>query len=93
MDKQEARTILKAELSLFRAKSYEELSQLVGADPHVSSVRTEAGKKYQMEITTLWDAQPGGYVRVLGSIHNRGWRAFFPLTESFLKNSAGEFGE
>lgn len=89
MDKREALSILKAELSLFREKSYEELAQLVGGDPYLSEVRTETGKWYQMEVEVFWDGKPRGGVRVSGSIDNGGWRAFFPLTECFVKPPPG----
>jgi len=32
----------------------------------------------------FWDGRPGGDIRVLASIDDGGWRAFFPLTETLV---------
>jgi hypothetical protein len=93
MNKQEAKSILTAELSLFRAKSYEELTQLVGAEASFSQIPTETGHWYQIEIQAVWNSKPNGDIRVSGRIDNGGWRAFFPLTNSFIKTPQGAFVE
>ena len=35
--------------------------------------------------------RPGGNVRVIGSIDDGGWRAFVPLSDSFIKAADGRF--
>jgi hypothetical protein len=35
-----------------------------------------------VEIQTFWDSQPGGNVRVMGSIDDGGWG--FPSAQSFV---------
>jgi hypothetical protein len=42
------------------------------------------GAQYQFEIDILWDRQPGGPIRVIGSVDDGGVRAFLPLTQGFL---------
>src|SRR5438874_858878 len=44
--------------------------------------RSERGTR--VEVEALWDDRPDGNVRVMGSIDDGGWRAFVPLTESFV---------
>jgi hypothetical protein len=44
-----------------------------------------------VEIQTFWDSQPGGNVRVMGSIDDGGWRAFLPLSRSFIKSAVDSF--
>ncbi len=46
---------------------------------------------YQLEIEVLWDGPRGGNVRVIGSIDDGRWRAFVPITRSFVKSADGRF--
>jgi hypothetical protein len=90
MDTAEARRILAECLARYRALSY---AQLVAKIDHVECEQIgEPGRKFwQMEFQVVWDSQPNGDVRVLGSIDDGGWRAFTPLTDDFVKASNGEF--
>lgn len=88
MNESEARVILQGELAKYREWSYNELVARIGVEPF----RTEIAKGdalYQVEIDVIWDVDPDGDVRVLGSIDDGGWRAFAPLCDDFIKASDG----
>ena len=90
MDKSEALQVVAEWLSQFRAESY---GSLVGriSQPPVTAEISRHGTIYQLELECFWDSEPGGNVRVLASIDDGGVRAFFPLTDGFIRSSAGQF--
>jgi hypothetical protein len=90
VDTREAHALLRAELAVWRRKPYGELIALVGHARHTER-RGESGAEYQLEMDVLWDDEPGGDIRVMGSIDDGGWRALAPLTESFILSKTGEF--
>lgn len=89
MDKNEAQGMLEGELDLYRKKTYVELVELIG-EIFAYEIEAPSGRPYQIEIQMRWDLKEGGEIRVLGSVDDGGWRAFFPLTHGFLMNPAGE---
>ena len=89
MDTLEARQVLAAELKTYRAKPYAELVQLRGG-AIVSEQTGPSGAHYQLEVQVMWDGQPNGAILVIGSVDDGGWRAFIPLTESFIKLPTGD---
>jgi hypothetical protein len=90
MNNQVALQILEEVLAEFRRESYERLTSRIGPSSPVVLERDGAGGPYQLEILFLWDGQPGGDVRVIGSIDDGGlWTAFAPLTRSFIKAADG----
>jgi hypothetical protein len=91
MDKQEARTIVIQELEAYRAKEYSVLAGMIDAEPITYDKTGPFGVEYQIEIMALWDGKEGGDVRVMGNIDDRGWSAYSPLTEGFIKASDGSF--
>ena len=91
MNRDEARRILELELTAYRAESYEELVRRLSAESLHYERPGPAGASYQVEIQFMWDGVPGGDVLVLGSIDDGGWRAFVPLTLSFIKAADGSF--
>jgi hypothetical protein len=90
MNKKEARKIIASELETFRKKPFIELTNMVDAEPYAKTVTSKNGKAYQIEIQAIWDDKPDGNIRVLGSIDDGGIRAFFPLTEDFIKSPMDE---
>ena len=90
IDTTEARALLESEIAAWRAKSYTELSIHVGESRHVDRVG-QSGTHYQLEMEVMWDHKADRDIRVIGSIDDGGWRAFAPLTESFILSKAGEF--
>jgi hypothetical protein len=90
MNDREAIDLLERELAEFRQLSHAELAQRI-SDTLTSECVGAAGAIYQIEIQILWDDRPGGNVRVMASIDDGGWRAFAPLTRSFIKRADGSF--
>ena len=39
---------------------------------------------FQVEIQAVWDDKSGGVLRIIGNIDDGGWRAWLPLSDSFL---------
>ena len=92
MDKQEAKRILQAELEPFRAKPYAELVETIGAEPATAEHTGPSGTEYQIEIEAIWARDPHGDVMVIGAVaHGRGWSAYSPLCDDFIKSPSGEF--
>lgn len=88
MDKNEAQAVLGRELTSYRSKTYLELVELMG-EIFAYEKEASSGRSYQIEIQVVWDLKEGGDIRVIGSVDDGGWRAFFPLTYGFLMNSDG----
>jgi hypothetical protein len=82
LDTTEARRLLLDRLKKYRQAPYRELAERVGH--HETGEIVANGKTYQFEIQFYWDDAPNGVVRVFGSIDDRGWRAYVPLTECLL---------
>lgn len=91
MDKMEARTLLEQELRKYRVKTYAELAQMVDSEPDCYEIAATSGKWYQLEVQAFWDGKLGGNVRIIGAMDDGGWRAFAPLSDSFIKTPEGTF--
>ena len=90
MDKAEASQVLRVQLEPWRRRTYAELAREVGHS-HRFELNAPSGRWYQGLIRMYWDDKPDGAVRVIGSIDDGGWRAFVPLTDSFILGSDGNF--
>ena len=64
---------------------------MIDAEPITGERTGPSGKWYQIEIQAFWDGKPDGDIRVMGSIDDGGWRAYFPLCEDFIKSPSNEF--
>jgi hypothetical protein len=91
MDHEEAARLLDAELAPFRAETYADLVGRIVQSPSDVERVGPTGTTYPLEVQVLWDARPGGNVRVVGSIDDGGWRAFVPVTRDFIKSPDGAF--
>ena len=85
-----AREILTRELSTWRAKPYPELIKLINKSQTAEVIGPDQ-KIDQIAIQVLWDSKRGRDIRVLGAIDDGGFRAFFPLSDSFILSSNGNF--
>jgi hypothetical protein len=85
MNKEEAIRLLERELEVFRLEPYADLVRRIGTDPVVFERDGADSTRYQFEIEFFWDGPRGGDVRVIGSVDDGGWRAFVPITRSFIK--------
>jgi len=90
MDREEARSLIVAELARYRSHRYDELQRLLRVQD-TYRVTGLSGKEYQVEIQAVWDGPRGGNLRVMASIDDGGIRAFFPLTEDFIVAPSGAF--
>jgi hypothetical protein len=90
MNKAEALEILRQHLSSWRGRSYEEISGCIG-EAHTFEASGPSGSRYQGEIQAFWDGPPNSDIRVIGSIDDGGWRAFLPLSDSFILARDGSF--
>ena len=91
MDKDEAIRLLQRELDVLRQQPYADLVRRIELGSVAIERSGARSAQYQLEITVLWDSRPGGDVLVMGSIDDGGWRAFAPLTRSFIKAADESF--
>lgn len=90
MNTAEARRILSERLAEYRPLAYSDLVQRIET-VETLEVPNPGGRPWRLEFVFHWDGEPNGDVRVIGSIHNGGMRAFFPVSDSFIKSPSGEF--
>ena len=90
MDKEEAKVILAKELEIYRQRSYNDLLYLLDTQD-IAEIKASSGVVYQLEFQAMWDDKKGGNLRVMGSIDDGGFRAFFPLTNDFILAPDGSF--
>jgi hypothetical protein len=90
MDNEEARTLLTHELERYRCVSYSDLISLLEETKHIEAAGS-SGAKYQIDIYRVWDDKPNGNLRIIGAVDDFGWRAFAPLTDSFILRPDGTF--
>jgi hypothetical protein len=84
MDRTEAALLLREHMSRLGGLGYREFIALIG-DQQMAVVAGESGAEYQIEVEVFWDSEPGGLLRVLGSIDDGTLRAAFrPVCEDFL---------
>ena len=90
MDVADARQVMTALLSAWRLKSYQDLASTVGEEQHFD-LAGATGTRYQGEILVQWESQAHGDILVMASVDDGGWRAFVPLTGSFIMRPDGTF--
>ena len=93
MNKEEAKSILYQELEAFRAKSYAELSTLIGS-PLNFERKGPSDTNYLIEIQAFWDTPRDAYgnLRVIVSIDDgRFPSAVMPISADFIKSPDGNF--
>jgi hypothetical protein len=90
MDNNEAKILLQKTLEQFRQYSFKELQAIIG-NILTFQVDGESGVQYQIEVEAFWDGKPGQDIMVLGAIDDGGWRAFSPLSDSFIISPDGTF--
>lgn len=63
----------------------------MGCGPIVLTIRSDDGTECCVEIEAFWDDRPDADVRVIFAIDDGGWRAFVPVTDSFIIAKDGTF--
>jgi hypothetical protein len=91
INKSEALETLRREMTGWRTRSYDELSSLVGAEKHSFETTGPNNTLYYVTVEAFWDSRPNGNVRVLGCVDDGAWRAFVPLSDSFIVAPDGTF--
>lgn len=77
IDLETARSLLNQELELFKFHPYSYFRARIG-EVWTREIVAPDGKTYQLEFEVVCDSRPAGNIRVMGSIDDGGWRAFFP---------------
>lgn len=91
MNKAEGRSLAEAALSRLRGMSYGDLvDRYLNAADH-EEVAGLSGTTYQIEIDAFWDSDKPGNLRVIVAVDDGGFRAFAPLTTSFIIAPDGTF--
>ena len=90
MNKKEAQSLLSKILAGYRKYSFAELQSRLGKID-ARQVNAESGAQYQVEVQLMWDDDRQQNIRVMGAIDDGGWRAFLPLTDSFIMAPDGSF--
>jgi hypothetical protein len=92
MDRSEAASLLRNHMTRLRGIAYDVFVSLIG-EQQTATVSGESGAEYQIEVEVFWDSEPGGFLRVLGSIDDGTLRAAFrPVCEDFLVGPRGLLG-
>ena len=88
----EAGQVLEERVAELRHQSYDDLKEAWFEQPDCEQVQGASGAEYQVEIQALWDDRVAQTLRVFVSVDDgRGWRAFSPLTDSFIVAPDGSF--
>lgn len=90
MNNEEAISVLAQEMERYRAKPYAELMQLLDETKYIDTTGP-SGTPYQLELSVVWDDKSKGELRIMGAVDDGGWRAFAPLTDSFILRPDGTF--
>ncbi len=105
MSKEEAVSIIQAQVAPYRSYTYEELRLMMEAEEVNAELIGPSGAEYAIEIQAFWDNHPNGNIRILGSIDESPhmpmfWRIpilrWLPIYstnifESFIKAPDGSF--
>ena len=91
MDTGEARQIAGERIQALRRLSYAQLRDRYLKNSEDVEVVGPSGARYQVETEAVWDDRSAGNLRVLVAVDDGGWRAFVPLTESFIIAPDGTF--
>lgn len=90
-NEREARELLRDELARWRRRRHDELAARIDAEPATGELTGPSGTAYGFEIQVVWDAAPGGNLRVLASIDGGGLRALRPWCDDFILAPDGTF--
>jgi hypothetical protein len=91
MNREQAQSILSAEVERLRTVSYEELVARLLEKQETFETAAPDGIRYQVELQGLWDDQTARNLRVFVNVDDGGWRASVPLTDGFIRAPDGSF--
>ena len=75
----------------YRQRPYDFWLTHLDTQPITFEFVADDGTECQVEISVFWDDKPNEDVRVIFSIDDGGWRAFVPVTDSFIIARDGSF--
>lgn len=91
MKKAALQSLLAPIVTRYRQRSYDFWRTSLGAEPITFEFAVDDATECQVEIEAFWDDKQGGDIRVVFSIDDGGWRACFPVTDSFIMASNDTF--
>jgi hypothetical protein len=92
VDKVEAKAVLQDQMNKLRILSYSEIRKLAESEKtETLEIAAKSGKRYQLEIQAFWDDKREKNIRVMVSIDDGGWLAFFPLSSDCIIAPDGSF--
>jgi hypothetical protein len=91
VDKAETRAIALKEISALRTTPWAELRDRYLHNPETVELDGPSGTTYQVKTHAVWDSKKDGNLRVFVEVDDGGWRAFVPLSESFIISPDGSF--
>lgn len=91
MNKTEYLDLLAPIISDYRRRDYAFWLPYLSGEPIVSEIVAPDGTECCIEINAFWDDKPDGDIRVVFSIDDGKWRAFVPVTDSFIIAPDGSF--
>ena len=87
----EAEGIIDTELAKYRDRTYEQLSEITEAPKQSREVIGASGTTYYVDVYARWDREVGGPIRLWVTADDGGWRAFLPMSKTFIKAADGSF--
>jgi hypothetical protein len=87
----EAEGIIDTELAKYRDWTYEQLSAMAEAPKQTFEVIGASGTTYYVDVYARWDGEVGGPIRLWVTTDDGGWRAFLPMSKTFIKAADGRF--
>ena len=91
MNHDEYTEVLAPIVSDYRKQPYSFWIPILSGEPIVLDVQAKDGSRCCVEINAYWDDAPDADIRVILSIDDGGYRAFVPLTDSFIIAPGGKF--
>jgi hypothetical protein len=91
MDRHEAALVAEGKLAELRGRGYDVLVSEYLGRPQSEGVTAASGAKYQVEVEGFWDDRSTRHLRIMVAVDDGGWRAFAPLSRSFIITPDGTF--
>ena len=91
MDKAEALQLAMGKVRELRAMPWAELRDRFLRMSETVAIAGPSGATYQVKTHAVWDGKRDADLRVFVEVDDGGWRAFIPVSESFIIAPDGSF--
>jgi hypothetical protein len=91
MDNSEARRVALNEVRVLREMAWADLRDRYLDSPKTVEVEGPSGTRYQVKTHAVWDGKRVAISAFSWRWTTAGWRAFLPLSESFIVSPDGSF--